>query len=191
MKTFAAFVCLAATIALAAGRAAAQDGPAPAEAPRSTAPMVPGGGAMFMIPRLRTTTWNVELEGAVRLVQSEGLETFPLVGRLELGVMVVREPWFLAFSATGELGGLGSRGLGGQIELTHLWGGLWGHLGVSWVRDDLAGNTAVMSAAAGWALLGLEWQRQLDSSQTLGDALFVQLRAPLGILYVLRFQERR
>ena len=176
MRPFVVVVCLCAAVAASTGPALAQGETGP-----PTIPELPA----FQIPRLRKITWNVEIEGAVRLVQSDGLENFPLKGRLELGLLIVREPWYLAISATGELGGLGSRGLGGQLELTHLWGGLWGHLGVSWVRDDVAGDTAVMSAAAGWALLGVEWQRQLDSSQTLGDALYLQLRVPIGTLYTI------
>ena len=104
------------------------------------------------------------------------------MGRLKLGVMLIREPLYFSLMATGELGGVASRGIGAQLQITHVWSGLWGHVGGTWSRND----TAVVSAAVGWALLGLEWQRELTSSESLGDALFLELRVPLGIIYVLQ-----
>lgn len=155
---------------------------APTARPLARAPIT-----MMMIPRLRAISLNLEIEGAVRLAKSDGIDASPLMGRLELGLLVIREPWMFSVSATADLGGLASRGFGGQIEVSHLWGGLWGHLGVAWKRDDVVDDTAVLSLGAGWALIGLEWQRQMDSSDSLGDALYLQLRIPLGILYAVKY----
>jgi hypothetical protein len=137
---------------------------------------------MFNIPRRRGVSWDLEIEGGLRLAQSDELGASTLMGRLKLGVMLVREPLYLSLMATGELGGVASRGIGAQLQLTHVWSGLWAHLGGAWSRND----TAVVSAAVGWALLGVEWQRALTSSDSLGDALFLELRLPLGIIYALQ-----
>lgn len=173
-------------------RAAAPAGEADATAGDASAPSATGTGAGatpalppasigFFIPRRRGISWDAELEAGLRLVRSDDLDVSALLGRLKLGVLLVREPLYLSVTATGELGGMASAGIGAEVQLTHSWAGLWGHLGVTFTGDD----TAVVRTAVGFTLFGLEWQRELDSSDVVGDALFLNVRVPVGIIYVL------
>ena len=101
------------------------------------------------------------------------------MGRLQAGGLYVTEPWVFAAGATGEIGGLADAGIGGQLSITHLRTGVWGHAGASWTTGE-----PMTSIAAGVTLLGVEWQRQIGDDATgddaTGDAFLLHLRIPIG-----------
>jgi hypothetical protein len=188
-----AYVVLAACASVAApGRAVAQDvqgagdvedPPATPATPPAALPGMPNNALLLPASVLkRGIGWDVELEGAIRLAQ-DGDAANLLMGRLQLGIILVREPLILSLGATGELGGIAGPAVGGQVNLTHFWRGAWAHAGGGVSFDDEVG--AVVDAAVGWTLFGLEYQRSVGGDGGGRDALYLTLRVPIGIVFFM------
>ena len=133
------------------------------------------------LPRRSGIGWDLELQMGLRIVDSDEANADFFMGRAQAGVLLVREPWVLALDATAEFGGIADPGFGGQVSLTHIWSGLWGHLGASSARTD----DMVISMGAGITLFGLEFERRMDFDGSGQNALFAVLRVPIGTAFFL------
>jgi hypothetical protein len=103
-------------------------------------------------------------------------------GRVRGGILLVKEPWILALGAVMEGAGVPSLAYGLQVEVTHLWRGVWAQATVS-----MDGGANMFSAlSAGFSLLGFEWQRRLSAGGTVKNGYLLKLRIPVGIALFLR-----
>ncbi|WP_428261718.1 hypothetical protein [Haliangium sp.] len=152
--------------------------PAPATAPQPSPRALPMGTPAMFLPRRTGLSWDLELGLGLRLYDNEDTADL-FAGRVRAGVLWVYEPSFVSLGATAEIGGLASLGFGAQLSYTHLYRGLWGQLGASWLPGDDGGTMA--SLGAGWSLFGLEWQIRDNDEQ----ALLFHLRLPLGTTWFL------
>jgi hypothetical protein len=125
-------------------------------------------------PLRKGISWDIQLEVGY------GFHTWRKVdqlfyGNLRAGVLLVREPIYAAAGAIFTLGGITSMGGGAQVELTHLWSGFWGQVGLECGER----SRWVFSLATGWSVIGLEWQQGLNVENATG--LFIKMRIPIGI----------
>lgn len=149
-----------------AGQDAGQAAPAEVAPPRS-----------YGLPQRVGWSWDLEVDLGLRLADRD-IEARRGMARLQAGALWANEPYYVSFGATAEIGGAADRALGAQVTMTHLYGGMWTHLGASWLPRDSA---AMTSLGAGWSLFGVEWQHRLDD----GDALLLHVRLPLGTTWFL------
>ena len=116
---------------------------------------------------------DLQPEFGVTLLAGGRSERSKWLGRLRAGMLVARDPIFVATGAIVEVGGLAQRALGVASELTHL-NGLWGRVAAVRGRRAQFG----LQLAWGWSWFGLEWQRRFGQP---ANALLFVVRAPLGI----------
>jgi hypothetical protein len=104
--------------------------------------------------------------------------------RLRLGALYAYEPWIVNLGLSGELGAIGERGVGVDLEFNH-FGGPWLQGGVARVtHDDFMSHVAL-----GFALFGVEWQHRFAAPNE--NALIFLLRAPIGIWWFLAVDNAR
>lgn len=108
----------------------------------------------------------------------------PLLGRFRAGALYAYEPIIINLGISGELGGLGGRGLGAELELND-FGGLWLRGGVERVLHD----TYMTHVTLGYTLFGIEWQHRFDGVPD--NALMFVVRAPIGIWWFLLVDDAR
>ncbi len=125
-------------------------------------------------PLRKGISWDAQVEIGYGFYTQQKVDR-RIAGRVRAGALFVHEPYYVAVGATFELGGLLSIGGGIQMELTHLWSGFWGQAGLMYGEK----SRLATSLAAGWSLVGLEWQQQLTGEK--GAAIFVKLHVPIGI----------
>jgi hypothetical protein len=139
------------------------------------------GDPSLFLPRRYGIGWDFEIQLGLRVVDSKEAHSDLSLTRAQTGVLFVREPFVLAIDATAEFGGIADPGFGGQISLTHVWSGLWTHIGVTSARRNDLG----FSMAAGLSLFGVEFQRRMDLSGAGENALFAVARIPIGTAFFL------
>jgi hypothetical protein len=93
-------------------------------------------------------------------------------------MLVMHEPWIVAFGPTVEVGGLTAAGIGGQLDVIHLATGLSVEAGAAFSMD-----APVSHASIGYAVLGIEWQHRFAPERA--DALMFRLRVPIGVAVYL------
>lgn len=127
------------------------------------------------------TSWDFQYEQGFML-NDPGPFSKRWFGRVRAGVLLVKEPWILAIGAVMEGAGLPSLAWGLQLEVTHLWRGMWAQATVS-----MDGGANMFSAlSAGFSLLGFEWQRRLSGDGSVTNGYLLKLRVPVGIAVFLR-----
>ncbi|MBN2493385.1 MAG: hypothetical protein JXR96_02240 [Deltaproteobacteria bacterium] len=127
------------------------------------------------VPRREGFGWDIQLEGGYAVAGDKVWGDLSFFGRARLGALFVGEPWYLAVGPVVTAGGLAEIGGGLQVELTHLYNGLWGQLGLE-CNDQ---PRLQVHIAAGFSIGGLEWQQSIHDAGTW--ALIVKLRIPIGI----------
>ena len=102
-------------------------------------------------------------------------------GRVKAGLLLGYEPWLLSMGPVVEGAGLPDLAWGFQIEITHMWNGLWGQGTIS-VDGQGHGFSAL---SVGWSLFGFEWQHRI-SSGGLRNGYLIKIRIPIGIYFFAR-----
>ncbi len=129
---------------------------------------------------------DLTLGAGVRVWRGEGDESRWWTARARAGVMLYREPSFLILGLSGQLGALDSSSLGIEAEYVNLWRGFWFQGGV-YPIDSQGG--VIVGAGAGYALLGLEYQRRVSGDRKGDQTLAISLHLPLGVVRVARKRE--
>jgi hypothetical protein len=108
--------------------------------------------------------------------------SFPLHGMLggKLGMMYLREPWFFSTSLSGKIFNDLPAVFGPEIEIMHLYTGLWSQFFLGFVAPK---HQQKIAFAAGMSLFGLEYQIEKNNRM-----LLVKLRIPLSLLLFAGFR---
>ena len=161
-----------------AGAPATGSAPVTPAASPTTAPMQFVGDGSAFLPQRRGVQLDFQVEGGAGFAIRNELPHAPFL-RARLGMLIVREPWILAFGPTFELGGMAGLGVGGQLDFIHLASGWSVELGAAYaVRDR-----AVFSASLGYAIFGIEWQHLFAEQDA--DAILFKVRIPVGVFLFL------
>ena len=156
-----------------------QETPPPATTP--AAPVAPEPVIKRGPVYTKANTWDVNVDGAFGRYFGDEADKWTGFVRARAGILFVREPLYNAIGFTYEYSSLANATFGIQAEVLHLDSGFWGQLGG---LLDTHGNPGVM-AAFGFSVLGVE--AQYRSYPGLGDgvAVYVKVRAPVGVLAYL------
>jgi len=157
--------------------------PAVPDAPSSAAPSVappkqgglPRGGGL----RRKGITWDLTLTGGLRLWDGDEDPSAVWLARARAGALLYREPTFVIAGVTAQAGALDTPAFGFEVEVINLEHGFWGQLGA---LGDSGG--AIASAAGGYTIFGLEYQRRLSGDREGDQALFLMLHVPIGVILV-------
>lgn len=169
--------------ATAPTKAAPAKAKVPAAKPAKVARRKPG--LRYVKQPLRMgASWDFQFEQGVivKFADGDGPLSRRFFGRVRAGFLFAREPWIVALGAIMEGSGVPSLAFGLQLEVTHLWRGLWGQVSVS-MDGDAHTFTAL---SAGFSLLGFEWQKRLSAGGTLSSAYLLKVRIPVGIFFFAR-----
>ena len=151
--------------------------------PRTTFKRKPG--VRYVKQPLRIgASWDFQFEQGVivKFADGDGPLSRRFFGRVRAGFLFAHEPWIVALGAIMEGSGVPSLAFGLQLEVTHLWRGLWGQVSVS-MDGDAHTFTAL---SAGFSLLGFEWQKRFSAGGTLSSAFLLKVRIPVGIFFFAR-----
>ena len=133
-------------------------------------------GVVLIRPMFAGSFWDLEIEGGYGLHSRRDVDN-PWMGRIRAGVLEIQDPWFASLGLGFELGGLTGMGAGIHGVLSHYTTGMWaqGFANLSFERN------AVVGAAVGWSVLGIEMQVDPDGHDTNVLAL-LRIRMPIAIL---------
>lgn len=164
--------------------APAAESPSPSPATEPPNAQASATQAELKVPKIdlsmaarRGVSWDLQPEGGVIAVGGPSLR-YRGLGRLRAGVLVVREPLYQAYGLQLEGWGQSRLALGVQAELTHLWSGFWGQLGVALA----SGWHPQFEASVGWSVIGVEGQMLVLPRGAYRWAFITKLRVPIGIL---------
>lgn len=134
-----------------------------------------------MIPEAgrRGLTWDAQLEGGVAWERPAGTGALALRGRG--GVLWIREPIYAAAGVTAGVSPLGGPLVGAQLEITHLFAGVWGQLGLEAAAAGAQQGNLVGHAALGFSVVGVEVQQRLGDGPPR-RAWIAKVRVPIAIL---------
>lgn len=128
----------------------------------------------LVLPQRRGVSWDAQIEGGAGLPLHHDLP-HAWFARARVGMLVMHEPWIVAFGPIGEIGGLSGLGVGGQLDLIHLATGLSIEAGSAFA----AKSSNVTHVSIGYATVALEWQHHF--ARESADCLMFKLRIPIGV----------
>jgi hypothetical protein len=137
--------------------------------------------ALALLPEAgrRGVTWDAQVEGGVAWQRPAGAGALALRGRG--GVLLVREPIYFAAGATAGVSPLGLPLVGAQLELTHLFAGVWGQLGLEVAAAGAQRGDLVGHAGLGFSVVGVEVQQRLGDGAPR-RAWIAKVRVPISII---------
>jgi hypothetical protein len=150
---------------------------ASAAPPAAASAVPPPAGSVRGIFEPPSTTWDLNLEGAIGWYASGGAQ-FTGFLRARPGVIFIRDPLYFTVGPTYDWSPISPATFGVQGEILHLDKGLWAQIGGLLDTHARAG----VDVAVGLSLLGLEGQYR--SYEGIGSVFagYVKLRLPIGIL---------
>jgi hypothetical protein len=141
------------------------------------APSAPQPGEVRAVFEPPTTTWDLNLEGALKFYSTDGPNTMGFL-RARPGVLFIRDPAYFSVGPTYEWSPISPATFGLQGEFLYYDLGLWAQVGGLVDTHALFG----VDGSVGWSVVGIE--AQYRSYEGLGNvfAAYVKLRIPVGIL---------
>ncbi|MFT3694591.1 MAG: hypothetical protein QM831_15690 [Kofleriaceae bacterium] len=123
---------------------------------------------------------DLDVSGGLRLADGDSMMTRPYFARARVGALLFHEPNFFSVGVAGMISPLASTSLGFEVAYGEVFHGFTAQAGIYPI--DSAGGT-IVSAQAGWALFGVEYQRRISGPREDDQAVIAVLHVPLGIVY--------
>ena len=131
---------------------------------------------------------DLTLTTGIRAYRGDGDESRLWFARAPAGFVLYNEPTFLGVGITGQFSVLDSAALGVEAQYIDLWRGIWAQGGVTFV-DSKGG--AMLQAAIGFTLFGVEYTRRVSGNHERDQALVVSVHVPLGVIRVAMKKQMR